>query len=243
MNTEAELLSGWIRKKVEEASAEGVILGMSGGLDSSVTAVLCKNAFPKSTLGLIMPCFSDPEDIAHVKQVAEKFDIETRKVDLSPVFLTVLETLGSKTYDRDIATANLKPRLRMLVLYYFANKLNYLVVGTGNKSELMIGYFTKYGDGGVDLLPLGDLLKTEVRALAEVLDIPKAIIEMPPSAGLWAGQTDEAEIGMSYEVLDGVLKAIASNDFAGCDMDKVKMVKDMVKKAGHKREKTPVAYL
>ena len=243
MNTEAEVLSGWIRKKVEEASAEGVILGMSGGLDSSVTAVLCKNAFPKSTLGLIMPCFSDPEDIKHVKQVAEKFDIETRKVDLSPIFLTVLETLGSKAYDRDIATANLKPRLRMLVLYYFANKLNYLVVGTGNKSELMIGYFTKYGDGGVDLLPLGDLLKTEVRALAEVLDIPKAIIEMPPSAGLWAGQTDETEIGMSYEVLDGVLKAIASNDFAGCDMDKVVKVKDMVKKAGHKREKTPVAYL
>ena len=243
MDNVAEVLSGWIRKKVEEASAEGVILGMSGGLDSSVTAVLCKNAFPKSTLGLIMPCFSDPEDIAHVKRVAEKFDIETRKVDLSPIFLTVLETLESRAYEEDIATANLKPRLRMLVLYYFANKLNYLVVGTGNKSELMIGYFTKYGDGGVDLLPLGDLLKTEVRALAEVLDIPKAIIEMPPSAGLWAGQTDETEIGMSYEVLDGVLKAIASNDFAGCDMDKVEMVKDMVKKAGHKREKTPVAYL
>lgn len=243
MNNVAELLSGWIRKKVEEASAEGVIVGMSGGLDSSVTAVLCKNAFPKSTLGLIMPCFSDPEDIEHVKQVAEKFDIETRKVDLSPIFLTVLETLGSKAYEGDIATANLKPRLRMLVLYYFANKLNYLVVGTGNKSELMIGYFTKYGDGGVDLLPLGHLLKTEVRALAEVLDIPKAIIEMPPSAGLWAGQTDETEIGMSYEILDGILKAIESNDFAGCDRDKVEMVKAMVKKAGHKREKTPVAYL
>jgi NAD+ synthase len=243
MNKVAEVLSGWIRKKVEEASAEGVILGMSGGLDSSVTAVLCKNAFPTSTLGLIMPCFSDPEDIAHVKQVAEKFDIETRKVDLSPIFLTVLETLESRASEGDIATANLKPRLRMLVLYYFANKLNYLVVGTGNKSELMVGYFTKYGDGGVDLLPLGDLLKTEVRALAEVLDIPKAIIEMPPSAGLWAGQTDETEIGMSYEVLDGVLKAIASNDFAGCDMDKVEKVKAMVKKAGHKREKTPVAYL
>ena len=135
MNTEAELLSGWIRKKVEEASAEGVILGMSGGLDSSVTAVLCKNAFPTSTLGLIMPCFSDPEDIAHVKQVAEKFDIETRKVDLSPIFLTVLETLGSKAYEGDIATANLKPRLRMLVLYYFANKLNYLVVGTGKANS------------------------------------------------------------------------------------------------------------
>jgi len=244
MDSVAELLSGWIRKKVEEASAKGVVLGMSGGLDSSVTAVLCKTAFPKSTLGLIMPCFSDPEDIAHVKQVAEKFDIETRKVDLSPVFLTVLETLESPAYEvGDIATANLKPRLRMLVLYYFANKLNYLVVGTGNKSELMIGYFTKYGDGGVDILPLGDLLKTEVRALAEALDIPKAIIAMPPSAGLWAGQKDEAEIGMSYEVLDKILAAIASNDSAGCDMDKVEKVKAMVKRAGHKREKIPVAYL
>jgi NAD+ synthase len=243
MKIVAEELSEWIRKKVEEASAEGVVLGMSGGLDSSVTAVLCKSAFPKSTLGLIMPCFSDPEDVVHVKQVAEKFDIETRIVDISPVFLAVVETLELQAYNGDIATANLKPRLRMLVLYYFANKLNYLVVGTGNKSELMIGYFTKYGDGGVDILPLGDLLKTEVRALAEVLGIPKEIIEMPPSARLWSGQTDEGEIGMSYEELDMILKAMESKDFAGCDLDKVEMVKDMVKKAGHKRETPPVAYL
>ena len=243
MKKVAEVLSGWIRKKVKEASAVGVVLGMSGGLDSSVTAVLCKNAFPKSTLGLIMPCFSDPGDIEHVKQIAETFDIDTRMVDLSPIFVKLLETFGTKAYDRDIATANLKPRLRMLVLYYFANKQNYLVVGTGNKSELMIGYFTKYGDGGVDILPLGDLLKTEVRALAEALGIPKAIIEMPPSAGLWAGQTDEAEIGMSYEVLDMILASITSNNFASCDPDKVFKVKKMVKKAGHKREKTPVAYL
>jgi len=249
MNTKlkivAEELSGWIRAKVEEASAAGVVLGMSGGLDSSVVAVLCKYACQNNTLGLILPCRSDPEDIEHVKLVTDKFDIETRTIEVSPVFTAVIETLeaAADTGKGDIAISNLKPRLRMLVLYYFANKLNYLVVGTGNKSELMIGYFTKYGDGGVDLLPLGDLLKTEVRALAEVLDIPKAIIEMPPSAGLWAGQTDETEIGMSYEELDTVLNAIESTDFAGCDRDNVVQVQKKIETTAHKRKTPPVAYL
>jgi len=240
-----EELSEWIRKKVEEASAEGVVVGMSGGLDSSVAAVLCKNAFPNSTLGLILPCFSDPKDMEHVKLVAEKFNIETRTIDISPIFDTVFETLEPLAYEgkEDIATANLKPRLRMLFLYYFANKLNYLVVGTGNKSELMIGYFTKYGDGGVDILPLGNLLKTDVRTLAKELGIPKEIIEKPPSAGLWAGQTDESEIGMSYEELDMLLKAMESKDLAGCDKDKVERVEKMIEKTEHKRRTPPVSYL
>ncbi|MHC1587128.1 MAG: NAD(+) synthase, partial [Candidatus Syntropharchaeia archaeon] len=134
--------------------------------------------------------------------------------------------------ERDLASANVKPRLRMTTLYYFANKMNYLVAGTGNKSELSIGYFTKYGDGGVDILPIGHLLKTEVRELAKKLGIPEKIIKKIPSAGLWEGQTDEGEIGMSYESLDRILSSINSIK----EGKEVERVKEMIKKAKHKRK-------
>ena len=129
-----------------------------------------------------------------------------------------------------LAEANLKPRLRMITLYYFANKLNYLVAGTSNRSELKIGYFTKYGDGGADILPLGNLLKNQVKELAKYLDIPEKIINKPPSAGLWVGQTDEKEIGMSYNLLDKYLKTGKLNN-------KIieKKIQDKIIKSSHKR--------
>ncbi|MCW3141254.1 MAG: NAD(+) synthase [Methanophagales archaeon] len=246
MNELASRISEWIRERVKEAGAKGVVLGMSGGLDSSVTAALCKKAFPDTTLGLILPCFSSKEDVAHAKMVAKKFGLATKEIDISDIFKFVLYTLEERKYDKearegmDIAVANLKPRIRMICLYYFANKLNYLVVGTGNKSELSVGYFTKYGDGAADILPLGDLLKTEERKLAEELDIPKAIIEKAPSAGLWAGQTDESEIGMGYDELDKILLAMESGDLSGCNPELVKRVKQMMAASKHKREKIPV---
>ena len=147
MNELSSRISEWIRGRVIEAGAKGVVLGMSGGLDSSVTAALCKKAFPDTTLGLILPCFSPKEDVEHAKMVAKQFGIETKEIDISNIFKFFLSTLKEREYGRDakeeidIAVANLKPRLRMSYLYYFANKLNYLVVGTGNKSELTIGYF------------------------------------------------------------------------------------------------------
>jgi NAD+ synthase len=248
----ASRISEWIRERVEEADARGVVLGMSGGLDSSVTAVLCKRAFPDTSLGLILPCFSRDEDVAHAKLVAARFGIETKEIDLTPVFTLLLELLledearlheGDVASDIEIAIANLKPRLRMICLYYFANQLNYLVVGTGNKSELSIGYFTKYGDGAVDILPLGDVLKTEERELAEALGIPKEIIEKVPSAGLWAGQTDEAEIGVSYAALDDALTALEYGDLgiaSGLESEVVERVKRMVETSRHKREPIPI---
>jgi len=248
----ASRISEWIRERVSEAGAQGVVLGMSGGLDSSVAAVLCKKAFPDTTLGLIMPCGSRKEDVKHANMVAAQFGIETKEIDLSQIFTVLLKLLeveerendvdakGVIDINIDIAVANLKPRLRMICLYYFANKRNYLVVGTGNKSELSIGYFTKYGDGAADILPLGDVLKTEERKLAEALNIPTEIIAKEPSAGLWEGQTDEAEIGMGYNVLDKILLALESGDLSGCVPDLVERVKRMMAASQHKRDAIPM---
>lgn len=244
----ASRIRDWIRERVEEAGARGVVLGLSGGLDSSVVAVLCKQAFPDTTLGLILPCFSRNEDVAHAKLVAARFGIETKEFDLSPIFTVLLDLLEEEEEAHEsefnLAIANLKPRLRMICLYYFANQLNYLVVGTGNKSELSIGYFTKYGDGAADILPLGDLLKTEERKLAEALGIPEEIIEKAPSAGLWAGQTDEAEIGVSYADLDNIIGALEHSDVSERTSDYepelVERVKRMMDASRHKREAIPV---
>jgi NAD+ synthase len=250
-STLAARISDWIRERVSEAGAQGVVLGMSGGLDSSVAAVLCKRAFPDTTLGLILPCNSPLEDVVHARLVADQFGIETQEFDLSAIFTAFLTLLngeerpgGAAKRTADIAVANLKPRLRMICLYYFANTRNYLVVGTGNKSELAIGYFTKYGDGAADILPLGDVLKTEERALAEELGIPRVIIEKPPSAGLWEGQTDEGEIGMSYEILDRILtlldSGVADVSQTGHDPALVSRVKRMTEQSVHKREPIPI---
>ncbi|HAA89678.1 MAG: NH(3)-dependent NAD(+) synthetase [Thermoanaerobacterales bacterium 50_218] len=200
-------LVAWIRQKVFEAGAKGVVFGLSGGLDSAVVAALCKRAFPESTLALILPCYSSEQDLHDAQLVVNSFGLDYKVISLDGVYDQLLKALGvsrenavNPTYR--MALANLKPRLRMTVLYYYANINNYLVVGTGNRSELTVGYFTKYGDGGVDLLPLGNLVKGQVRSLARYLGVPEKIIEKPPSAGLWQNQTDEGELGFSYQVLD-----------------------------------------
>lgn len=201
----ADRISKWIKRRVEEAGAKGVVVGLSGGLDSSVVAVLSQRAVGDKVLGIVMPCYSNPADEEDVHLLRVKFGVKIERVVLDPVYDKLLEILPS---GNRIAQANLKSRLRMLTLYYFANKLNYLVAGTGNKSEIMVGYFTKYGDGSADFLPLGGLLKTQVIELAKELGIPSKIIEKIPTAGLWEGQTDEGELGISYAELDNALLSI-----------------------------------
>jgi NAD+ synthase len=210
MDTEllARKLSGWIKDKVLSAGCKGAVLGMSGGIDSSVVAALCIKVFPKNTLGLIMPCHSIEKDRIHAELTAKKFSIPIKMIVLDSIydgFLKILPDFKPDPSLTRLAQANLKARLRMITLYYIANQLKYLVVGSGNRSELTVGYFTKHGDSGVDILPLGNLVKKEVRELARFLKIPPEIIDKAPSAGLWAGQTDEGEMGFSYEALDSYI--------------------------------------
>jgi NAD+ synthase len=240
MNLEqlAEKLVLWIRDKVLAAGCKGVVLGLSGGLDSSVAAVLCHRAFPKNTLAVIMPCYSNKEDIKHAQAVADKFSIPTKTVVLDAAFDALLKVLPDDKVAPDVsrlAKANIKARLRMLTLYYFANQLKYMVVGAGNRDELSVGYFTKYGDGGVDIQPLGNLLKGQVRELAKSLGIPQQIINKPPSAGLWEGQTDEGEMGFSYDELDRYL----TSGEASAEIKK--RIDSMIAASEHKRQPPPVA--
>lgn len=239
----AERISGWIKEQVEKAGAKGCMVGLSGGLDSSTVAVLCKQVFPNHTLGLIMPCHSSAVDLQHARALADKFSIETKLVDLTETFNSLYKNLEGESYLKSkmsLCIANLKPRLRMLTLYYFANNLNYLVVGTGDKSEIFMGYFTKYGDGGVDLLPIGNLLKTQVKSLAKELGIPKEIIEKAPTAGLWEGQTDEGEMGITYEELDKIIQAIESKNTQGCEPKTLEKLKNRNLKIEHKLKMPPL---
>jgi NAD+ synthase len=231
-----EKIAEWIKAKVREAGAKGIVVGLSGGIDSSLVAVLSKKAMGSNVLGVIMPCHSNPSDLEHAQALAKKFGIKTHTFDLGPSYDTLMRTLPP---GNDIARANLKPRLRMLTLYYFANSLGYLVAGTDNRTESFTGYFTKYGDGGVDILPISHLLKTEVRAMARDLGIPEEIIAKPPSAGLWEGQTDEKEMGITYEDLDKIIEGIEEGDTKGMDPGLVEKAKRMHASTEHKRRLPP----
>ncbi|MFH1413281.1 MAG: NAD+ synthase [Candidatus Omnitrophota bacterium] len=224
----------WIKRQVKAAGAKGIVIGLSGGIDSSVVAALSKRAVGKSRfLGLIMPCHSDPRDIRDARLLAKSLGLQTKIIDLSNIYDHFLKILPRAD---NLAKANLKPRLRMITLYYFANKLNYLVCGTGNKSEIMVGYFTKHGDGATDILPIGCLLKKEVNKLAKDLGVPQSIIEKPPSAGLWRGQTDEGEMGISYAELDNILGCMEGSKKQAAPKTKVRKIKDMINRSGHKRQ-------
>lgn len=195
----------WIKNTVEAAGAKGVVFGLSGGIDSAVVAALCKKAFPEDSLGIIMPCYSNPVDEEHAKLVAEAIGLKTKTVVLDRAFDTMKACVGACESDPRLAIANIKSRLRMVTVYYNAGVYNYLVAGTGNKSELTIGYYTKYGDGGVDFMPLTSFVKKEVVELAERLGIPEVVITKPPTAGLWENQSDEQEMGMTYAELDNYI--------------------------------------
>jgi NAD+ synthase len=232
-------ISNWIKEQVREAGARGIVVGLSGGVDSSLVAVLSKKAVRENLLALIMPCKSCRGDLEDARYLAKRFKIKIKCINLEPVFKSFMKVLPNADKKTQ---GNLKARLRMVTLYYYANKLNYLVAGTGNKSELMVGYFTKYGDAGADILPIADLFKTQVRQLSRHLGIPDKIIAKPPSAGLWVNQTDEAELGITYRELDHILSQI-NNRVKQRAHIKINKIKGLIYKSEHKRQGPKILYL
>lgn len=198
----------WIRGLVEESGCSGIVFGNSGGKDSALVGILCKAAC-ENTLGLIMPCASQRnygEDADHGRLLAESFGIEGRTVDLSEAHGALKASLGEAASLNAQALTNLAPRLRMTGLYAVAAAENRLVAGTGNRSEIFMGYFTKWGDGACDFNPISDLCAGEVLEFLEYLDAPRCIIDKAPSAGLFDGQTDEADMGVSYAAIDRYIR-------------------------------------
>ena len=226
----------FIKSVLAESGAKGIVYGNSGGKDSALVGILCKAACD-NTIGIIMPCTSKrnyDEDTVDAMAVAEQYGIETRTVDLTPVKEAELKALEGVTTPNIAALANMAPRIRMLTLYAIAASEGRLVVGTGNRSEAYVGYFTKWGDGAHDFNPISDLTVTEIYEFLRYLNAPKHIIEKAPSAALFDGQTDEGEMGVTYAELDAFLcgKEIPS--------EKRKIIDKLHHQSEHKRKEIAV---
>lgn len=215
---------------------------MSGGIDSTLVAYLACEAVGKDKVfGIIMPSTTTPtEDKLHGTEIAQHLGISYKEIAIDSVLNEFLSV--TQLDNDDLAIGNLKARIRMSIIYYYANAKNYLVSGTGNKSEILIGYFTKHGDGACDIEPIGDLYKTDVYKLSKYLDVPQEIIDKPPRAGLWNNQTDEDEIGMSYDIIDQILYYYTENnkepseiaDKLEISVDDVDMIIDKISRNRHK---------
>lgn len=238
----------FIDEYLRYSKANGIIVGMSGGLDSSLTAALCSQAVGgRKVLGITLPDeFTRPDDVKDAKLVAEIFGIQHRVIPITSIVKSIFDQLPDFDPNDRVSCGNVRVRTRMVVLYYYANRLNRLVAGTSNKSELLVGYFTKYGDGAADFMPLGDLLKTQVKQLAKYVGIPSQIIEKPPSAGMWPGQLDEEELGVSYDTLDLILYGLEQRmdlqeiaEQLGINVSLVERVVDLHRKTEHKRRWPP----
>jgi NAD+ synthase len=238
-----------MHERLAASNAVGFAVGLSGGVDSAVVARLAQIAADDRVVGVLMPCHSDPRDEADARLVADHFKLRTLRVDLAQPYDALIAGLldataaipGSGGGAPDDIRArlphvNVKPRLRMTTLYFIANTLNYLVAGTGNRSELVLGYFTKYGDGGVDLLPIGHLVKSQVRDLARELGVPAPVVDKAPSAGLWIGQTDEAEMGFTYADLERYL----SNGAGSVSSELAEQIERLMRASEHKRALAPI---
>ncbi len=246
----AETIHQFLRAHVRAAGAKGVLVGLSGGIDSAVVVRLARDALGAERVwGALVPDAAFPPALLEeTERYARDLGVPTRLVPLAPLADAAARLLPEVT-DR-VAAGNLKVRLRFAVLYALAREHGALVAGAGNKSELLLGYVTKYGDGGVDLLPIGDLYKTDVRALAAELGIPEPIRARPPTAGFWEGQTDEEELGATYDVLDRVLlgleelrppEEVAAR--AGVPVDRVASIASRVLRERHKRVPVPIPKL
>lgn len=227
-----------IRYAYWNTGCTGIVLGLSGGIDSAVAAAFCCRAVgPDKVLGLSLPsAVSNPADIRDAQELCTRLGMSHRIVSIDPM-LAGFKTIPDFT-ESPYLLGNLMARIRMIVLYYHANRDHRLVCGTSNRSEYMLGYCTKYGDNAADLQPLLHLYKTEVYVVAGELDIPEPIRTRVPSAGLWEGQSDEGEIGLSYAAIDASLKALEIQQWQARTPTEDKVLA-LVKKSAHKRQPSP----
>ncbi|MFB6094399.1 MAG: NAD+ synthase [Halanaeroarchaeum sp.] len=261
----ADTIQAFLGRHVGAANANGVVVNLSGGIDSTTAATLAVEALGNAAVeGLVLPASATPDgDVDDAIRVAERLAIDYRVIDVQPIVDAFVGQLGSdhasgsavetdpsdpeSDDDRRAAIGNVAARARMTVAYFEANRADRLVVGTGNRSELLLGYFTKYGDGGVDLLPIGDLYKTQVRDLATELGVAESIVRKEPTAGLWEGQSDADEIGAPYETVDAILRlavdrgvgSAAIADVVDRPMDFVDELLARVDATAHKRRQPP----
>lgn len=251
-------ITDFIRGQVDAAGADGTVIGLSGGIDSTLTAHLTVEALGADAVhGLVLPAAVSREDnMSDAERVAESLGIAYDVVAVDPIVDSVLEAApgidasaaDSADADDQVPVGNVRARTRTVLNYLVANREDALVIGTGNRTEALVGYFTKYGDGAVDCHPIGDLYKQQVRQLARHVGVPDRLVEKTPTAGLWAGQTDEEELGLDYDTLDAILAlavdgplspSAAAGHLVGVDAAEVERVLDLHRASAHKRSVPP----
>ncbi len=236
-----DTIIAFLKEYIGESNA---VIGLSGGIDSALVATLAAEALGKDKVhGIIMPASSNTQqETNRGHELADHLGISTEVIAIDPM-VEAFQT-HSPFFAEQMTAGNMKARIRMTLLYGKANQMHAMVLGTGNKTELMLGYFTKYGDAGVDVLPIADLYKKDVRAMAATLGVPQSIIDAPPTAGLWDGQTDEAELGITYDQADAILEAIeAKRPLEVFDSTAVAIVQKRIAASAHKRVLPPICYL